>query len=128
MLPLCTFTTNLKFFIVLHPRYKTSYFIKHGWPADWVQTAVDLLRAEWEKNYKPRLRSDNEVSSNDAMHDLFNAIDNWGLQAGSDPLDDWLASPPIVSVRDPLAWWGALLNDGNVLAAMAIDILSTPGK
>jgi len=42
------------FNLVLHPRYKSSYFLKAGWPREWVQTAEDLLRTEWEKNYKPK--------------------------------------------------------------------------
>lgn len=38
---------------VLHPAYKTMYFRNHKWPEDWIKTAVDLLHADWEKNYKP---------------------------------------------------------------------------
>jgi hypothetical protein len=39
---------------VLHPRYKSSYFHKAGWPRSWITTAEDLLRAEWDANYKPQ--------------------------------------------------------------------------
>jgi hypothetical protein len=38
---------------VLHPRYKSTYFQKAGWPREWIQTAEDLLQKEWETNYKP---------------------------------------------------------------------------
>ena len=39
---------------VLHPRYKSSYFHKAGWPRSWITTAEDLLCAEWDANYKPQ--------------------------------------------------------------------------
>jgi hypothetical protein len=39
--------------VVLHPKYKSAYFIKAGWPAAWIKTAEDLLRAQWRDHYKP---------------------------------------------------------------------------
>ncbi|KAF8591459.1 hypothetical protein K439DRAFT_1326658, partial [Ramaria rubella] len=38
--------------MVLHLRYKTIYFQCQKWPDSWVDTAVSLVREEWEKNYK----------------------------------------------------------------------------
>ncbi|TDL14853.1 hypothetical protein BD410DRAFT_699373, partial [Rickenella mellea] len=38
--------------MLLHPRYKTAYFAKQNWPSEWVDTAIQILRAEWQKNYK----------------------------------------------------------------------------
>jgi hypothetical protein len=38
--------------LVLHPRHKTSYFTKAGWLSEWIRTAEDLARAEWQA-YKP---------------------------------------------------------------------------
>lgn len=38
--------------LVLHPRYKSTYFQKAGWPQEWIQTAEDILRKEWKVNYK----------------------------------------------------------------------------
>lgn len=52
------FLTTLRcycwFFIllVLHPKYKTMYFAKAKWPREWIQTAEDLVRHEWETYYK----------------------------------------------------------------------------
>jgi len=40
--------------LVLHPRYKSSYFHKAGWPREWITMAEDLLRNEWNANYKPK--------------------------------------------------------------------------
>jgi len=41
-------------FAVLHPKYKSAYFIKAGWPPEWIKTAEDLLRAQWRDHYKPK--------------------------------------------------------------------------
>lgn len=40
--------------LVLHPRYKSSYFHKAAWPREWITTAEKILRAEWDTNYKPK--------------------------------------------------------------------------
>ncbi|TDL15374.1 hypothetical protein BD410DRAFT_700417, partial [Rickenella mellea] len=108
----------------LHPRYKTTYFTKHGWPAEWISTAVGLLRAEWEKNYKPF----QPIEMTPGAHiGFFKEIDNFGLEEGVDLCDEYLMTPTVKSVKDPLAYWSGMANDGNVFAMMAIDILSAPG-
>jgi hypothetical protein len=38
---------------VLHPHHKTTYFSKAGWPHDWIKTAKEIVRKEWEEKYKP---------------------------------------------------------------------------
>jgi hypothetical protein len=30
--------------LVLHPKHKTSYFVKAKWPREWIQTAENLVR------------------------------------------------------------------------------------
>jgi hypothetical protein len=44
-----------------------------------------------------------------------------------DALDEWLSSPPLETVADPIAWWIAMEVAGHLLAQMALDFLSTPG-
>ncbi|KAF8581011.1 hypothetical protein K439DRAFT_1355395 [Ramaria rubella] len=39
--------------VVLHPCDKTLYFQRQKWPESWIDTAVKLLRDQWEQNYKP---------------------------------------------------------------------------
>ena len=39
--------------LVLHPAYKTQYFVDHEWQPDWVEETLRLIREEWEKFYKP---------------------------------------------------------------------------
>jgi hypothetical protein len=61
--------------------------------------------------------------------EFFAAIDNFGKSVVGDPLEDYLNSPPISSVTDPIMWWSGLSNNGNdPLARMAIDVLSCAGK
>ena len=43
---------NWWIWVVLHPHYKSLYFVKAKWPQDWITTAEGILREEWTKNYK----------------------------------------------------------------------------
>src|SRR5882724_6496871 len=40
-------------FVVLHPKFKSAYFIKASWPPKWIKPAKVLLRAQCRDNYKP---------------------------------------------------------------------------
>jgi hypothetical protein len=61
--------------------------------------------------------------------EFFATIDNFGKCVVGDPLEDYLNSPPISSVSDPIMWWNGLSNNGNdPFARMAIDVLSCAGK
>jgi hypothetical protein len=47
--------------------------------------------------------------------------------ATGDAIDEWLSSPPLVTVSDPISWWSAMEAAGHPLARMALDFLSVPG-
>ena len=32
-------------FLVLHPKYKSSYLVKAGWPSDWIRTAASASQS-----------------------------------------------------------------------------------
>ena len=36
---------------VLHPRHKLNYFKKAGWEDDWIETARDIVRTEFDQTY-----------------------------------------------------------------------------
>ena len=36
---------------VLHPCHKLKYFENAGWPTDWIKTAEEILRTEFEPSY-----------------------------------------------------------------------------
>ena len=37
--------------LVLHPRHKLRYFKKAGWEDDWIDTAQDIVRTEFDQTY-----------------------------------------------------------------------------
>ena len=50
----------------------------------------------------------------------------------SDVISDYLYSPAVKNVKNPLAYWQSLMDSGNdstqtAFAQMAIDFLSAPG-
>ena len=54
VLPNFSVSADHVLFVVLHPRYKTTYFIKAKWPQEWITTAEELLREQWAKYYKAK--------------------------------------------------------------------------
>jgi hypothetical protein len=36
---------------VLHPRHKLQYFKNANWPQDWINTAKDIVREEFDRSY-----------------------------------------------------------------------------
>lgn len=51
-----TLLTFLFHFLVLHPRYKTSYFLRAKWPQQWITDAETLARNVWREKYKKEIR------------------------------------------------------------------------
>jgi hypothetical protein len=61
--------------------------------------------------------------------EYFAAIDNFSKCAVRDSMEDYLNSPPISSISDPIMWWNGVSNDGkDPFARMAIDVLSCAGN
>ena len=129
---------------VLHPRYKSTYFLKAGWPCEWVQAAEDLLRNEWERNYKPKSASMSIIMVGSTVlacegnivtysqpppskNKYFDDFDSFNSASSSaDPIMDWLTSPPIPGA-DGLMWWTAMESSRHPLYPMGMNFLSTPG-
>ncbi|TFK79869.1 hypothetical protein K466DRAFT_579083 [Polyporus arcularius HHB13444] len=110
--------------MIMHPRYKLAYFRTEGWLQDWIDTALDIVRREWDR-YKP---SSSEAASQLRSQgtSLFAALDTYGTEGSVDALEDYLNTPPIPSISDPLKHWHALDSEKNPLARMALDMLSAP--
>lgn len=49
-----------KYFTVLHPRHKLSYFKGAAWEQEWIDTAKEVLKAEFERSYRQELAMDAE--------------------------------------------------------------------
>lgn len=132
---------------MLHPRYKSLYFVKAKWPQEWISTAEQLLRDHWVKYYKPTTNPliptttvssltiarafSNQIQGTTApkKNKYFDELDTFGTNpmSSDDPITDWLSTPPFASVMDPIAWWVSMGAAGHPLARMALDFLSAPG-
>lgn len=52
--------------IVLNPRYKLQYFKQAKWPEDWINTAKDITRDEYERSYAHKA-VDSEATTDDVV-------------------------------------------------------------
>ncbi|GJF01012.1 hypothetical protein PsYK624_173170 [Phanerochaete sordida] len=117
--------------IMLHPKHKLDYCRQQKWKADWITTAVDLLRTQWEDHYKPKPDENAPTASSQSQthDDPFACLDTYTLEGDGDVLDNWLKTPINPSCVDPLVHWE---NQRKVapmwepLARMALDFLSVP--
>jgi hypothetical protein len=55
------------FVTVLHPRHKLSYFKSAGWDHNWIETAEQLVRDEFDLNYAGMEVSSGNDSEIDAV-------------------------------------------------------------
>ncbi|KAI0686340.1 hypothetical protein C8T65DRAFT_554460, partial [Cerioporus squamosus] len=110
----------------LHPRYKIAYFKRQQWPQSWIDTAIALLRKEWA-HYKPTPNAAPAADQLSQGRSLFASLDQDHSSSGADALEEYLISPPIPSILDPIKHWHSLDPERDPLARMALDILSIPG-
>jgi hypothetical protein len=78
--------------------------VRAKWPQHWITTAEEILKEQWTKYYKvsePSALTDSQSSSS---NNYFAELDNFSSDPTTDPLDEWLASPPLPTVADPIAW------------------------
>ncbi|KAJ3835499.1 hypothetical protein F5878DRAFT_644302, partial [Lentinula raphanica] len=122
--------------MMLHPKYKTHYFDKAQWESMWKDTAINILREEWNSRYKCMIdESENGAMTSDVTDldmGLFNELNQFGKTKADDVLDEYLKSPIDANV-DPVSYWvshldlpGAKATPWGTLARMALDFLSAP--
>jgi hypothetical protein len=56
----------------------------------------------------------------------FEDFDSFNASVATDPITDWLTSPPIPGA-DGLMWWTAMEASGHPLSRMGLNFLSVPG-
>ncbi|RPD52436.1 hypothetical protein L227DRAFT_514794 [Lentinus tigrinus ALCF2SS1-6] len=119
----------------MHPGYKLEHFRNVGWPEEWVTVIKDLIRDEWEKNYKPKPAAPAPAPSDPLpasrnLRRMFSGATATATAGADDPLDVYLKSPVVPQVTDPLEYWNARLASPSdaPLAQFALDFLSVPGK
>ncbi|KAA1476555.1 hypothetical protein DENSPDRAFT_785372 [Dentipellis sp. KUC8613] len=111
--------------VVLHPRYKLAYFRMKKWPDSWITAAKSVVEEQWNSYYKPSDTSQSSASGS-SQDDFFAEIDNFSKSSFDDELADYLSTPPIGSVEDPIKYWQQANN--TALARMALDFLSMSGE
>ena len=53
---------------MLHPRHKLKYFENAGWPVDWIDSAREIVHAEFDQTYVARdVDSDVEMVEGDKV-------------------------------------------------------------
>ncbi|KAJ7117107.1 hypothetical protein C8R44DRAFT_738960 [Mycena epipterygia] len=98
--------------MILHPRYKNTYFVKAKWPWEWIKTAKDLVRHEWNTYYKPKEDTNSALTTAPkVMNKYFDAL--LETETDIDVLDDWLSSAPVMTKTDPITWWTGMEAAGH---------------
>jgi len=120
----------LTLILVLHPKYKSAYLKNKGWERDWIKTAVNLLHEIWKEKYLAKII---EGKAEKGKKRTFDEIEDWEgtYRATDNELDDYLSSPTISNVGDPIVYWRSQAHAGlasEPFAQMAIDYLSCPGE
>ncbi|KAG6917200.1 hypothetical protein DXG01_003404 [Tephrocybe rancida] len=104
-------------FRVLHPNKKINYFVKAGWPREWIATAEDIACKELE-HYKPA------ATTPPASTDI--PLRTREKVTTTDALEEWLSSAPVNTSADVISWWSAMESTGHPMACMALGFLSIP--
>lgn len=129
-------------YAVLHPRHKVAYFQRAGWTEDWITTAKEIVRNEFDRNYRFRddvLATDatdtNEriTASSATTTNLFDDIAAFRTPAdGSGTVDELTrylsAAPEDVKNEDILNWWYSQKHIYPHLYRMALDYHTVPCK
>lgn len=60
---------------------------------------------------------------------VFSGFRHQGTSSTVDPLDEWLATPPVITASpvNPITFWSNMKASGHALADMALDYLSAAG-
>jgi hypothetical protein len=148
--PFSSFMSDVFFDGVLYPKFKTFYFTHHKWPQEWIDNVMVLLQLVWD-HYKPVDAPASELPVLSPAPALvtttlrpkksqvdFEIVLNYRQQMcqGSDALEEYLKSPPLPLLTDPIGFWlkqrkaGEATGDSSntALAQMALDYLSAPGS
>ncbi|KAE8214172.1 hypothetical protein CF326_g9805 [Tilletia indica] len=115
------------------------------WQEDWKETAVDILRSNYEAFYKvvPLESQDDQDAPDNGKEDaeedpviaamMKRSIARRAEAKAVDQIEEWLADVTPLSKKketvDPLAWWWKEKQRGNErmgLADMALDVFSCP--
>ncbi|KDR74458.1 hypothetical protein GALMADRAFT_29018, partial [Galerina marginata CBS 339.88] len=113
--------------MILHPRYKTSYFTRAKWPQDWISATETITHKVWTEDYKktapPRATQQPAVGTSNGA-DTHVSPFNLNNSTPIDALDKWLNSPIVNTPQDPISYWVGMETARHPLALMTLDFLS----
>ncbi|PBK71778.1 hypothetical protein ARMSODRAFT_1016771 [Armillaria solidipes] len=125
--------------LIMHPSYKLQYFKKQNWLQDWIDEAMEVVQEEWHFFQKHFWKKPDEPASCPAtLSRRWQKHFSWEedsdsdneeldvLSTAGDPLEAYLHSSPLVSIKDPLMWWTTQDPANNPLTQFTIDFLSVP--
>lgn len=124
--------------MVLHPQYKLQYFKDAKWEPEWIDTAEELVRTQFDLAYHKDNNNTTEntadknpipKSSSKSSSKQPNLFDKLLKPSPSNEtrneLDRYLATDT-EDVEDPLLWWAERRSMFPALSRMALDYLSIP--
>ncbi|TFY61175.1 hypothetical protein EVG20_g7153 [Dentipellis fragilis] len=123
--------------MILHPRHKLEYFKHANWEADWIDTAREIVRDEFDRSYASVAIPDNEAADDaessaetteiqsQNIFDNLPALRKPKVSSRLDELARYLAAD-VENVADGLQWWHRQCSEYPRLSRMAINYLSIP--
>ena len=78
---------------VLHPKYKTNYFVVHEWEAEWIAVAKQLLLEYWESYYKPEASAATKNASSSQVR-----VRHWRI---AQPFSLWIVLRNTSTISSP---------------------------
>lgn len=122
---------------VLHSSHKLTYFRNTNWSDEWIETAREILRDEFERSYDSDcllvgLAADKPTHASPATTttNIFDNLPALALSSAStdnrSEIDRYLGSDP-EPTSNALMWWTERRQTYPQLSRMAIDYLAIPG-
>ena len=121
--------------LLLDPGCRKANLTKN-WKAEWIEHAIEIVRQQWEEEYKGGVDHDSELADNTSITEqkppsqlqlLLQEMEvDTGMAADGDDLDSFVNAPAIKVDCTPLEWWCRVEQRRQFpsLSRMAIDILS----
>ncbi|KAG8728818.1 hypothetical protein FRC10_004546, partial [Ceratobasidium sp. 414] len=129
--------------VFLHPSMHVHYLKLANWEDEWIETAVKLAEATFDKFYKPSTPNAQaqalgtlQFGYSSYMSHMYSAVAGTGPTSPC-PIHKFINGAPLLDhvengkpmLQNPLSWWYSQCitrNEWNRLTQMALDVLSTP--
>jgi hypothetical protein len=117
--------------LVFQPEYKLEYIRQAGWDDEWINTARNIVRAEYMRKYAPKPTTTSTAMPTTKSKSVFDALLGCHGRTTSvktqNEFDTYINTDP-EKTDDPIGWW--IDNEARfpTLSHMALDYLAIPGK